>query len=242
MDNSKGKTGKPGCLIARCRIVDSPGRLQPAPKIECREGASENREGFRILAGGATLGATPGTSHNRLSTPAGVLENRAIRHPCRGISINLNILPQLGSKGKKSRAKDAKMIGMREDEIARAVVDSALEVHKELGPGLLESVYEVLLSDALRERGFTVERQRPIAICFRGKHFDEGFRADLVVEGMVLVELKSVESLARVHRKQVLTYLKLSGLKLGLLINFGGELLKGNIERLVHKFDECATF
>ena len=118
------------------------------------------------------------------------------------------------------------------------MVHCALEIHKELGPGLLESVYEVLLAEALRERGFSVERQKPIPICFRGKRFDEGFRADLVVGEIVLVELKSLESLARVHKKQVLTYLKLSHLKLGLLINFGGELLKGNIQRLVNELDE----
>jgi GxxExxY protein len=103
---------------------------------------------------------------------------------------------------------------------------------------LLESVYEVLLADALRERGFSVERQKPIPIRFREKRFDEGFRADLVVGEIVLVELKSLESLARAHKKQVLSYLRLSHLKLGLLINFGGELLKGNIERLVNELDE----
>jgi GxxExxY protein len=117
--------------------------------------------------------------------------------------------------------------------ISEVIVDAAYHVHRALGPGLLESVYEVILADALRARGLTVERQKPITIRFGGKTFDEGFRADLVVEGQVIVELKSVEQLARVHKKQVLTYLKLSGLKLGLLINFGGELLKGNIERLV---------
>ncbi len=127
---------------------------------------------------------------------------------------------------------------MKHDEIARVVVECAFELHKELGPGLLESVYEVLLADALRERGLSVERQKPIPICFRGKRFDEGFRADLLVAELVLVELKSVETLARVHRKQVLTYLRLTGLKLGLLINFGGELLKGNIERLVNGLEE----
>ena len=127
---------------------------------------------------------------------------------------------------------------MDENSIATSVVDCALEIHKELGPGLLESVYEVLLTDALRGRGLSVDRQRPIPIHFRGKRFDEGFRADLVVGDAVLVELKSVESLARVHKKQVLTYLRLSHLKLGLLINFGGELLKGNIERLVNELDE----
>ena len=106
---------------------------------------------------------------------------------------------------------------MDENSIATSVVDCALEIHKELGPGLLESVYEVLLTDVLRGRGLSVDRQRPIPIHFRGKRIDEGFRADLVVGGAVLVELKSVESLARVHKKQVLTYLRLSHLKLGLL-------------------------
>ena len=130
---------------------------------------------------------------------------------------------------------------MKHDEIARVVVESAFALHKELGPGLLESVYEVLLADALRERGLSVERQKPIPICFRGKRFDEGFREDLLVADLVLVELKSVEALARVHRKQVLTYLRLTNLKLGLLINFGGELLKGNMERLVNGLEEPPT-
>lgn len=122
---------------------------------------------------------------------------------------------------------------MELNELSQIIVDAAFQVHRGLGPGLLESVYEVVLADALRARGLKVERQKPIPIRFEGKVFDEGFRADLIVEGRILVELKSVEQLARVHKKQVLTYLKLSGIPLGLLINFGGELLKGNIERLV---------
>ena len=130
---------------------------------------------------------------------------------------------------------------MKDNEIAQVVVECAFALHKELGPGLLESVYEVLLADALREKGLSVERQKPIPICFRGKRFDEGFRADLLVEDLVLVEFKSVEALARVHRKQVLTYLRLTNLKLGLLINFGGELLKGNMERLVNGLEEPPT-
>jgi GxxExxY protein len=130
---------------------------------------------------------------------------------------------------------------MKHDEIAGVVVECAFALHKELGPGLLESVYEVLLADALREKGLSVERQKPIPICFRGKRFDEGFRADLLVGDLVLVELKSVEALARVHRKQVLTYLRLTNLKLGLLINFGAELLKGNMERLVNGLEEPPT-
>jgi GxxExxY protein len=130
------------------------------------------------------------------------------------------------------------MAFMTHNQIAEAVVDTALALHREIGPGLLESVYEVLLADALVERGLRVERQKPIPIRFRGKTFEEGFRADIVVEGIVLVELKSIEALGRVHRKQVLTYLRLAELKLGLLINFGGERLKGNIERLVNRLEE----
>jgi GxxExxY protein len=127
---------------------------------------------------------------------------------------------------------------VKEDHLAKVIFQAAFDLPKEAGPGLLESVYEVLLADMLREQNLVVERQKPISISFRGKQFNEGFRADLVVEGLVLVELKSVEALARVHRKQVLTYLRLARLKLGLLINFGGNLLKGNIDRLVHGLDE----
>jgi GxxExxY protein len=97
---------------------------------------------------------------------------------------------------------------MDENTIGTSVVNCSLEIHKEIDPGLLESVYEVLLADALAQNGFSVERRQPVPIHFRRKCSDAGLRADLVVEGVVLVELKSVESLARVHRK--LTYLKLS--------------------------------
>jgi len=127
---------------------------------------------------------------------------------------------------------------MTENEIAKIVVDCALHIHQGIGPGLLESVYEVILADALQQRGLHVERQKPIPIVFEGRHFDEGFRADLLVDAKVIVELKSIEQLARVHKKQVLTYLRLSGNKLGLLINFGGELLRGNMHRLVNGLPE----
>lgn len=135
-------------------------------------------------------------------------------------------------------AKNAKEIHFKEDDFAKLIVQSALDLHREVGPGLLESVYEVLLAGMLREQGLEVERQKPIPICFRGVKFDEGFRADLIVGKLVLIELKSITALAPVHRKQVITYLRLSELKLGILINFGGELLKGNIERLVNKLEE----
>jgi GxxExxY protein len=122
---------------------------------------------------------------------------------------------------------------MKANEISKLIVDCAYHVHTTLGPGLLESVYEAVLADAMRERNLQVERQKPISIHFDGKTFDEGFRADLVVQNEVIVEIKSTERLVRVHKKQLLTYLKLSGLRVGLLVNFGGELLRGNIKRLV---------
>ena len=121
---------------------------------------------------------------------------------------------------------------MEINEITGAVVAVAYRIHEDVGPGLFESVYELVLADMLTGNGFSVQRQVPVPIRIGGKVYDEGFRADLIVEGQVIVEVKSIEQLARVHKKQVLTYLKLSGLSVGLLINFGGDLLKGNIERL----------
>jgi len=122
---------------------------------------------------------------------------------------------------------------MELNDITAKIVDSAYQIHRDIGPGLFESVYELVLTDALESRGLQVARQVPVPIRIGEKIFDEGFRADLIVNGKVIVEIKSVEKLVPVHKKQVLTYLKLSGLSVGLLINFGGELLKGNIERLV---------
>jgi len=138
-----------------------------------------------------------------------------------------------GTSPTKVRTEDSESTEMEINEISGAVVDCAYQVHAELGPGLLESVYEVLLADRITACGLNVERQRAIPICVDGKTFVEGFRADLLVEDCVLVEIKSVEQLASVHKKQVITYLRLSGVSLGLLINFGGSRLKGNIERLV---------
>jgi len=110
---------------------------------------------------------------------------------------------------------------MTENEIGKIIVNSAIQIHKELGPGLFESVYEAILAHELAKSGLRVERQVPIAIAYHGITFDEGFRADLVVEGKVIVEMKSVESVNKAHKKQVLTYLKLTGMKLGYLLNFG---------------------
>lgn len=125
-----------------------------------------------------------------------------------------------------------------ENEIAREVVDAALQIHRELGPGLLESVYEVLLADELMRRGLRVERQVIVPINFRGRTFTEGFRADLIVEGKVCVELKSVEVFSKSDPKQLRTYLRLLGFKLGLLINFNAALLKDGIIRIVNGLED----
>jgi GxxExxY protein len=119
------------------------------------------------------------------------------------------------------------------NRLTEQIVHEAYRIHSEIGPGLFESVYECLLADALIKRGLRVERQVSIPIRVRGVDFDEGFRADLVVERLVIVEIKSIERLAPVHKKQLLTYLRLSGMPVGLLINFSGEKLKQNIERIV---------
>lgn len=123
---------------------------------------------------------------------------------------------------------------MNENEIGEIVVDCAVRLHRELGSGLLESVYEILLAHALEARGLKVSRQVPIPIMYDGVRFDEGFRADILVEGKVILELKSVESTLKVHKKQVLTYLKLSNTKLGYLLNFGETLMKDGITRLLN--------
>ena len=123
---------------------------------------------------------------------------------------------------------------MNENRIGDYVIQEAIRLHKELGPGLLESVYEVLLAHRLRQRGIRVERQVSVPIEFDGLRFEEGFRADLIVEGKVLVELKSVAEVRPAHKKQVLTYLKLTELKLGYLLNFGAVLMKDGIFRIIN--------
>jgi iron complex transport system substrate-binding protein len=127
------------------------------------------------------------------------------------------------------------------DEITGAIVDAALKIHREIGPGLLESVYEAVLARALAKRGFEVERQKVIRFEYDGMVFEEGFRADLIVEGRVIVELKSVERLAPVHSKQVLTYLRLTNRSVGLLINFGAATLKEGLRRIVNNLPPEAS-
>ena len=123
---------------------------------------------------------------------------------------------------------------MHENEVGTVIVDSAVHLHQDLGPGLLETVYEVTLAEKLRKRGLSVQRQVPVAVEYDGHKFDEGFRADLIVEGKVIVELKSVEKVNPAHKKQLLTYLRLTGMKLGYLLNFGAALMKDGITRTVN--------
>ena len=123
---------------------------------------------------------------------------------------------------------------MDENAISKAIVDAAFKVHCKLGQGLLESVYEAVLARELSKQGFTVVRQQPVDIRYEEMLFEDSFRADLIVNGLVIVEIKSVEKVLPVHPKQLLTYLRLTGLKLGLLINFNEALLKDGIKRVVN--------
>ena len=127
---------------------------------------------------------------------------------------------------------------MTENEIAKMIVNVAFKIHTRLGPGLLETVYEAVLFYELSKLGLKVQRQVPIPLVYESVRFDEGFRADLVVEDKVLVEIKSVEKIAPVHKKQLLTYLRLADKRLGLLINFGEALIKDGISRVVYRLEE----
>ena len=127
---------------------------------------------------------------------------------------------------------------MNENEIGTIVIESAIAVHRELGSGLLETVYEVVLIHELENRGLTVHRQVAVPIKFRGIKFEEGFRADIIVEGKVILELKSIEKVTAAHKKQVQTYLRLTGCKLGYLLNFGEALMKSGITRCVNGLEE----
>lgn len=123
---------------------------------------------------------------------------------------------------------------MNENDIGRIIVDRSVRLHKSLGPGLLETVYEVVLANRLTQAGLAVKRQVPIPIEIDGIRFDEGFRADIIVEDKVIIELKSVEAVNKVHAKQVLTYLRLTGMKLGFLLNFGEVVMKDGIHRIIN--------
>jgi hypothetical protein len=127
---------------------------------------------------------------------------------------------------------------MTENEIGKVVVDTAIAVHKALGSGVYEIVYEVVLTHELKKHDLNVERQVPVPIEYDGIKFDEGFRADIIIDNKVILELKSVESVTKAHKKQVLTYLRLTECKLGYLLNFGEDLMKDGITRIVNGLDE----
>jgi len=127
---------------------------------------------------------------------------------------------------------------MTENEIAKEIVDIAYTIHKKLGPGLFESVYEIIMAYELEKRNIKFERQKGIAVIYDNIKFDVGFRADIIVENKVIIELKSVETLIPTHKKQLLTYLRLADKRLGLLINFGECLIKDGITRLVNGLEE----
>ncbi len=127
---------------------------------------------------------------------------------------------------------------MTENEVARIVVDAAFKVHSRLGPGLLESVYREVLKYELEKRGLQVRKEVPISVIYEEVRLDIGFLADLVVENLVIIELKSVEQIHPVHKKQLLTYLRLADKRLGLLINFNVALIKDGISRIVNGLED----
>jgi len=124
---------------------------------------------------------------------------------------------------------------MTENEIATTIVDAAFRIHKTLGPGLLESVYQAILNFELQQRGLLVAQQVALPVHYEGVKLELGFRVDLIVSNKVIIEIKSVEAIAPVHRKQLETYLRLTDLRLGLLINFNMELIKDGIQRVVNR-------
>jgi len=140
-------------------------------------------------------------------------------------------------KGLTQRRGDAEEMNF----ITGKVIECAIDIHRNLGPGLLESVYEAILEKKLKQCGFSVQRQVVVPIRYEEMFFDEGFRADLIINNMVCIELKSVESLAPVHSKQLLTYLKLLGLEVGLLINFGAPTIKEGLHRIVNGFKDPSS-
>ncbi|MGB9872512.1 MAG: GxxExxY protein, partial [Anaerolineae bacterium] len=126
----------------------------------------------------------------------------------------------------------------RLDRITEAIIGAAIEVHRALGPGLLESAYEACLAFELAQQGLKVEQQKPLPVIYKEVRLDCGYRLDLLVEGAVIVEIKAVDHLAPIHQAQLLSYLKLSGCKVGLLINFNVQVLKEGIKRVVNNFPE----
>jgi GxxExxY protein len=127
---------------------------------------------------------------------------------------------------------------LKENEVAKTIVDVAYHIHRQLGPGLLESVYHAIMKYELEKRGLRVLSRQPIPVVWETVRLEVGFEADLIVEDVVVVELKSVERLARVYSKQLLTYLRLTNCRLGLLINFGEELIGDGISRVANRLPD----
>jgi GxxExxY protein len=130
---------------------------------------------------------------------------------------------------------------MQLDDITGTIVGSAVRIHRRFGPGVLESVYEIVLASTLERQGLRVDRQRPISFIFDGIEFENGFRADLLVEECVIVEVKSIDRIAHVHPKQLLTYLRLMNLRVGLLLNFGAGTMKEGLKRVVNDLPPAAA-
>jgi GxxExxY protein len=135
-----------------------------------------------------------------------------------------------GAEAKKIQGKT-----MTENEIGQSIINTAIQIHRDLGPGLYESVYEAVLTRLLLNQGLSVKRQVKVPINYAGEHFEEAFRVDMIVEDKVIIELKSVERINNAHKKQLLTYLRLTGLKLGYLLNFSEEVMRTGITRIVNK-------
>ena len=130
---------------------------------------------------------------------------------------------------------------MELDDVTGAIIDTSLRIHRRIGPGLLESLYVTILTCELRRRGLHVDRERTISVCYDGVIAEDAFRVDLIVESCVIVEVKSVEHLAAVYQKQLLTYLRLTDLRVGLLLNFGAEQMKDGLKRVVNNFTPSSS-
>jgi GxxExxY protein len=150
----------------------------------------------------------------------------------------LYLARQKGFTQRRRGRRVGKVMTTALNEITGAIIETAIEIHRQLGPGLLESVYRKILAHELRKKGFDVREEWPIPVVWDNMRMELGFRADLLVNSAVFVELKSVERIAPVAKKILLTYLRLADLRLGLLINFGEELLKNGISRVANNYDE----
>jgi GxxExxY protein len=128
----------------------------------------------------------------------------------------------------------------RLDQISRRIIGAAIEVHRPLGPGLLESAYETCLAYELKQLGFRIEQQKPLPVVYKDVKLDCGYRLDIVVEDAIILEVKAIEQLAPIHDAQLLSYLRISGLKVGLLINFHVRVLKNGLKRIVNEFPDSA--